>query len=299
MININREYIIHKMSKENEPAACCQSGDIVSFHTFDCFNNKLIPKESKLGIDNPPLGNPATGPLYVEGAMPGDTLKVEIIDILVGPVGVNIIGPSSKCLSTKLVDFEIRRIPVVAGVAKLYDNLFIPIKPMIGVIGVAPLNNAVSTALPGNHGGNMDCSQIKKGAVLYLPVLTEGALLAIGDLHALMGDGEISECGLEIEGTAVVRVSVLSGVTRTAPAVSADGKWMTIASCETLEEAAEEATSMMLNFLMDEVGMEAYDAGVILSLCCNLIICQKCNLYKTVRMELPLDCLAHMGYVPA
>lgn len=298
MININREHIIYKMSKENEPAACCQSGEIVAFHTFDCFTNKLLPKEAKLGVDNPPLGNPATGPLYVEGATPGDTLKVEIIDILVGTVGINIIGPSSQCLRNKLVDFEIRRIPVVEGMAKLSNNLYMPIEPMIGVIGVAPSDNAVPTALPGNHGGNMDCSQIKKGAVLYLPVLKEGALLAIGDLHALMGDGEISECGLEIEGTAIVRVSVLPRLKRMTPAVCVDGKWMTIASCKTLDEAAEEATSMMYNFLIDEVGMGAYDAGVILSLCGNLIICQKCNLYKTVRMELALDCLTHTGYVP-
>lgn len=74
--------------------------------------------------------------------------------------------------------------------------------------------------------------------MLYLPVFTEGALLAIGDIHALMGDGEISECGLEIEGTAIVRVNVLPGTKRAAPAVLSDGKWMTIATCKTLDEAA-------------------------------------------------------------
>ena len=299
MINVSREHIIHTMAKENEPSAYCQSGDIVAFHAFDCFGNKLLPGDAKFGVDNPPLGNPATGPLFVKGAEPGDTLKVEIMDILVGPIGINVIGPSIEGLRNRLVDFEIKRIPVEGNVAKLSDNLSIPIKPMIGVIGVAPLDNAMRTTLPGNHGGNMDCSQIKKGAVLYLPVLTEGALLAIGDIHALMGDGEISENGLEIEGTAIVRVSVLPGITRIAPAVCVDQKWITIASSKTLDEAAEDATSMMLDFLIDEVGMDPYDAGLILGLCGNLIICQKCNMYKTVRMELSLEYLAHMKYVPA
>lgn len=299
MINISREYIIHTMSKENEPSAFCESGDIIAFQTFDCYGNKLLPENAKFGVDNPRLGNPATGPLFVKGAAQGDTLKVEIIDIIVGPIGINVIGPSCECLSNKLVEYEIRRIPIEGGIAKLSNNLSLPINPMIGVIGVAPLDSAISTYLPGNHGGNMDCSQIKKGAVLYLPVLTEGALLAMGDIHALMGDGEISENGLEIEGTAIVRVSVLPGLTRKAPAVCVDQKWMTIASCKTLDEAAEEATRMMYDFLIDEVGMEPYDAGLVLGLCGNLIICQKCNMYKTVRMELSLDCLAHTGYIPA
>lgn len=299
MINVYSEHVIYKMSKENEPAAYCKSGDLVAFHTLDCFSNKLLPKDARYGVDNTSLGNPATGPVYVEGAMVGDTLKVEIIDILVGGLGVNIAGPTSKCFGNRLADIEVRRIPVEDGMAKILNNMSMPIEPMIGVIGVAPVDNTVPTVTPGNHGGNMDCRQIKEGAVLYLPVFTEGALLSIGDLHALMGDGESGECGLEIEGTVIVKVSILHGIKRTAPAVCVDRKWMTIASCKTLDEAADEATSMMLNFLIDEVGIDPNDAGVIISLFGNLVICQVCNPYKTVRMELPLNCIAHTGFVPA
>lgn len=295
MININTNKVIFKMSKENEPAAYCKSGDIITFHTLDCFCNKLLPKGAKFGVDNQPFSNPATGPLFIRDAMPGDTLKVEIIDIIVGKVGISTVGPYIECFKNKLSDFELRRTPVENGVAKSSNNLSIPTKPMIGVIGVAPSDNAVSTGLPGNHGGNMDCSQIKKGAILYLPILAEGALLAIGDIHALMGDGEISECGLEIEGNATIRVSVLKEKKQAAPAVYADGKWITIATCKTLEEAADEAASMMLNFLIEEAGIEANDAGTIVSLCGNLIICQKCNVCKTVRMELALDSFTHRG----
>lgn len=299
MINISSEHHIHRMSKENEPAVYCKSGDIVIINTLDCFSNKLLPKDAKLGVDNPSLGNPATGPIYVKGAMPGDTLKVEIIDILVGDVGVSIAGPTSSCLQGRISELEVRRIPVANGIAKISNNLSLPVKPMIGVIGVAPADNSIPTVIPGKHGGNMDCSQIKKGAILYLPVFTEGALLAIGDLHALMGDGEISECGLEIEGTVIIRISVLPRTFRTAPAVCVDKKWITIASCETLDKAAEEANNMMLDFLIDEVGIDANDASVILGLCGNLVVCQLCNPYKTVRMELALDCIAYTGYLPA
>jgi amidase len=296
MIILDSEHVIYEMSKENKPIARCQSGDTIMFHTLDCFSNTLLPETARLGVDNHPPYNPATGPLYIEGAVLGDTLKVEIIDITVGNVGINIIGPSSKYLSNKLTDYEIRRFHIVNGKANIFDNLSIPIEPMIGVIGVAPLENAESTGMPGYHGGNMDCKQIKKGAVLYLPVFTDGALLALGDIHALMGDGEIGECGLEIEGTVIIRVSVLHGTNRNAPAVCVDGKWITISSCKTLDAAAEEATDMMLNFLMDEKGMKANDAGILLSLCGNLAICQNCNGYKTVRMELSLNVVPDNGF---
>ncbi|GKU32348.1 acetamidase/formamidase family protein [Clostridium folliculivorans] len=297
MLTIKSENVVYKMSDKSEPVAYCESGDMVEFQTLDCFNNELLPEEAKYGEDNKSLGNPATGPLYINGAMPGDTLKVEIIDILVGALGVNVIGPFSEGLKHKLTKYETRRIAVEDDIAKFNDSLSMPIDPMIGVIGVAPSGEEISTIIPGVHGGNMDCRQIKKGAVLYLPVFAEGALLAIGDLHALMGDGEIGGCGLEIEGTVIVRVSVLSDKKSIAPSVHVDGKWITIASCKTLDEAAEEATEMMLRFLVNEAGMNSYDAGVLLSLCGNLVVCQMVNPNKTVRMELPLSVLGDLGYV--
>lgn len=299
MINIERNNIIYKMSKDNKPVAYAKSGDTVTFHTFDCFKNQLLPENAKLDTDAPSLNNPTTGPLYIDGALPGDTLKVEVIDIEVGALGIGCSGPSLKCFHEKLEEFRIKRIKVNDGMAEIFEHVFVPIEPMIGVIGVAPLEDNIPTALPGNHGGNMDCKQIKKGAVLYLPVLTEGALLAIGDLHALMGDGEVSECGLEIEGKATVKVTILPKTGRTVPAVYVDDKWITIASCKTLDEAAEEATRMMFEFLTEEVDMDAYDAGMLLSLTGNLAVCQNCNSDKTMRMELPLSPLMQIGFRPS
>lgn len=298
MIYIERNNMIHTMSKDNIPVAFAKSGDTVTFHTYDCFQNQLLPESTKIEVDAPSLNNPATGPLYVDGAMPGDTLKVEIIDILVGSLGIGASGPSLRCFSDMLKAFRIKRIKIENGMAEIFNNVFVPIEPMIGVIGVAPMESNIPTALPGNHGGNMDCKEIKKGAVLYLPVFTEGALLAIGDMHALMGDGEVCECGLEIEGTTIVKVSILPKTGRTSPAICVNDKWITIASCKTLDGAAEEATRMMFEFLIEEVGMDAYDAGMLLSLSGNLAVCQNCNIDKTMRMELPLNPLLQMGFRP-
>ncbi|MDF2589099.1 MAG: Acetamidase/Formamidase [Anaerocolumna sp.] len=300
MLIIDRVNMIHYMSKDNAPAARCKSGDTVIFHTYDCFQNKLLPDNASIKADCPSLSNPATGPLYVEGALPGDTLKVEILNILVGPLGIGGSEPIGTFQNKMVepIEYKIKRIQVEDGFAHIFDNLSVPIEPMIGVIGVAPLEMPIRTIIPGNHGGNMDCRQIKKGATLYLPVFVEGALLAMGDLHALMGDGEISECGLEIEGSVEVRISIIPKTGRIAPALCVDEKWITIASKESLDEAAKEATNMMADFLTSQVNLNPYDASLLLSLCGNLIVCQKCNSYKTMRMELSLDILNQLEQKP-
>jgi len=285
MRTIKNDHIIFKMKKENKPALTCRSGDMVTFHTLDCFSNKLIPEESRLGVDNPRVSNPCTGPLFIKGALPGDTLKIEILDIEVGETGVTIVGPSDGHIENGLEDHEVIRVKVDNGYAEVTPTLSLPIEPMIGILGVAPKEGYIPTALPGTHGGNMDCTQIKKGAIVYLPVFVEGALLSIGDLHALMGDGEVGECGLEIEGKVVVKVSVLSQVSEVGPVVYVDDKWITIASADTLQKASEDATNMMIE-LLHRSGHSKMDTALILNLAANLKICQIVNRYKTARMEL-------------
>ena len=116
---------------------------------------------------------------------------------------------------------------------------------MVGVIGVAPESGAVSTMTPMNHGGNMDCTRIEAGCSLYLPVKAPGALLAMGDLHAIMGDGEVGNCGVEIGGRVTVRVHVLKGLALEYPMIRNSQKWITVAYGETLDEAGDKAVLQM------------------------------------------------------
>ncbi|MBI9011600.1 MAG: acetamidase/formamidase family protein [Clostridiales bacterium] len=286
----DNNHVVYRMAKDNKPALTCHSGEIIEIHTLDCFSNKLLPEGSRLGVDTLPNNNPCTGPLYIGDAYPGDTLKIEILDIVVGNLGVNLIGPSEVHVDNRLESYEVKRIPIIDGYAEVTPNLKLPVEPMIGVIGVSPKEGSLPTGLPGDHGGNMDCSQIKKGSTVYLPVFVEGALLSIGDLHALMGDGEIGGCGLEIEGKVVIQVTVVSDKTIPGPMVSIDDKWIIIASCNTLEEASVEATNRMLDLLIDFGGVNKEDASLILNLSGHLKICQLVNRLKTVRMELSKEC---------
>ncbi|MTK08920.1 MAG: acetamidase [Hungatella sp.] len=288
MKTITRNYITHMLSKDNPPCERIRAGETVAFETYDCFTNQFLPEEATFENVVRKPGNPATGPLFIEGAMPGDMLKIDILDLVLGPVGVVMLGPGSGSEKEFFSQKTLKRIPVIDGFAHYSEQLKLPITPMIGVIGVAPAGEGVSTITPMDHGGNMDCTQIRKGVTLYLPVFTEGALLSLGDFHAIMGDGEVEDCGLEIEGKAVLRVNVVKNRNCVPyPMIETSEKLITIASAEDVEAAWRKAVRQMYDFLKEKIGLDDNDAGMLLTLAGNLVICQTVNPMKTVRMEFP------------
>lgn len=294
---ITKDYITNVLSKENTPCERIISGEIVVFETFDCFTNQFLPPEATFENVIRKPGNPATGPLYVEGAEAGDMLKIDILDIEMGPVGIVMLGPGSGSEKEEFPQKVLKRVPVKGGIAFYNDKVKIPVEPMIGVIGVAPTGEGVSTITPMDHGGNMDCTQIKKGVSLYLPVFVKGALLSMGDFHGIMGDGEVEDCGLEIEGRATVRVSVVRNKNCVPyPMIETKDKLMTIASKESVEDAWKAATRQMYEFMKEKIGMNYEDAGMLLTMTGDLAICQTVNPMKTVRMELPRNITWSYGF---
>jgi amidase len=297
MKTITRDYITNVLAKENPPCDRVRAGEIVAFETYDCFTNQFLPEEATFENVIRKPGNPATGPLYIEGAMPGDMLKIDILDIEMGPVGIVMLGPNSGSEKEEFPQKVLRRVPVKGGYAYFNERVKIPVKPMIGVIGVAPAGEGVSTITPMDHGGNMDCTQIKKGVSLYLPVFVEGALLSMGDFHAVMGDGEVEDCGLEIEGRAIVRVSVVRNKNCVSyPMIETEDQLITLASREEVEEAWRAAARQMYEFMKEKVGMDYEEAGMLLTMTGDLIICQTVNPMKTVRMELPRHITQSYGF---
>lgn len=289
MLTIHADTKIHKMSRDNIPAAYAKSGDTVRFETLDCFGCQIRRADQLLdGLDWNNV-NPATGPLFIEGAEPGDVLKVEILEIELDHQGVMVDRPGGGVTGIAVTERTIKILPVSDGLVHFNEKLTFPAKPMIGVIGTAPAGEGIDTDTPGAHGGNMDCTRIGAGAVLYLPVNVEGALLAMGDLHARMGDGEVEICGVEIAGAVTVRVSVAKNCSLPTPFLVNDEIAATIFSAETVDKACTGATMAMHSFLMKELGMNEHDAGMLLSVAGNLRICQIVDPEKTCRMEIPLS----------
>ena len=296
MLTIKRDTVIYAMSPKNTPVATAKSGDTVVFETNDCFGGQIVKESDKMGELDWSRINPATGPLFVEGAEKGDTLKVEIISIELAEQAACVEAPGEGLTGPAATEENTKILPIKNGCAVFNSFIELPVKAMIGVIGTAPEVDEISTGTPDAHGGNMDCKRIGEGTVLYLPVNVEGALLAMGDLHAVMGDGEVCVCGAEIAGAVTVRVSVVKGRTLPLPFLVTKTHAMAIASAEGLDAAAEATVLNMREFLVNELKMLPHEAGMLLSLAGDLRICQAVDPNKTCRMELPLDIVEKMGY---
>jgi amidase len=290
---IKRENHVFSMSKEHPPVLRIASGETVLFETNDCYCGRLKGQEDALKTGP---GNPATGPLYIEGAEVGDLLKIEILDIKTAEQGTMRVRPGVGVYGDLLNEATVKIIPIKDNFAIFNDKLSLPVNPMIGVIGVAPEGEPIGTAVPDMHGGNLDCKRIVKGAAVYLPVFVEGGLLSLGDLHAIMGDGETAICGLEVEGEVTIRVHVIKNRNLPLPIVVEGSHIMTLASKETLDDAVRLASKNMHNFLTQELKMDVHEAAMLLSLSGDLNICQIVDPLITARMELTLDILEKYNY---
>lgn len=296
MYRVEKQHLIYAMAANNKPVLEVEDGATVLVETCDCFENQITAVDTPFNELDWNRINPATGPVYVQGAEPGDVLAVSIERIALNDHGVMVTGPGLGVIGDDLKGNEIRIIPVRDGKAELFDNLHLPINPMIGVIGTAPAGEAISCGTPGGHGGNMDCKAITEGTTLYLPVNVPGALFALGDLHAAMGDGEVAVCGVEIAGEVTVTLRLIKGKQWKLPMAKTANHLYTIASEVLLDDAANAATKNMVHFLETECNLSKHDAIKLLSIGGNLQICQVVDPLKTCRYELALGILEQLGY---
>lgn len=276
------------MSAENLPAAVVESGDILLVETMDCFGNRFYREEEE---GEPAADNPATGPICIKEAERGDTLKVEILKIDISDQAVIEQIAGKGCLGELVQKDDFKIVPVEDGQVQIGD-LKVAVRPMIGVIGTAT-PECTSTLTPGIHGGNMDCSHITEGSTVYLPVLKDGGYLALGDLHAVMADGEIGYSGAEVYGSVRLRVTVLKGTGLMYPVVKEGSYYYFIASANSLDQAAEKASMQLAEYLAKYEGMSASEAVMALNLIGNLGICQAVNPQKTVKLQIHQKYLKH------
>ncbi|MBE7122402.1 acetamidase/formamidase family protein [Bacillus cereus] len=296
MYRISKEHIIYAMSPQNQPCLQVEAGSQVVFETYDCFGNQIDSEEVGFqGIDWDHI-NPATGPVYIKEAEPGDILAVTIEKIEIAERGVLMTGPNLSVMGSAIKDNAMKMVSICNEHVMFSDKIQIPINPMIGVIGTAPKEASISCGTPHDHGGNMDCKQIKEGTTLLLPVNVPGALLALGDLHAAMGDGEVGASGVEVAGEVTMKVDVIKGKQWPLPMAIQKDRIMTIASEEMLDDAANRAVNNMFSFLCDELKVSKVEATFLLSAAGNLRVCQVVDPLKTVRMELGMDYVEKIGF---
>lgn len=262
--------------------------DIITFRTLDCWAGKLTPGTCDISSINFDELNPATGPVEIEDAEPGDTLVVEILSIRPAETGAISVIPGAGVLGGQIGSPSTRFARVTGGFVE-FQGFKVPADPMIGVIGVATADEdgPVSTGVPGRHGSNMDTRDIKVGSALYLPVFQHGAMLALGDIHAAMADGEVCVTGCEVQAEVTVRPSLIKSFSLDWPAVEADGSLMLIVSGKTLDTAVEEATRQVVALLSSSLGISSEDAYMLTSLAVDMRISQCVDPLKTVRACVP------------
>ena len=217
-----------------------------------------------------PYVNPATGPVYVEGARPGDALAVHIEAIDVWHLGYTAIvhgkNPFKNWIRGEEWGPQFRVVRIADGLVHWSERLTIPVQPMIGVIGTAPEIEAISNTDNGRHGGNLDVQEIGPGATVLLPVEVEGALLHIGDVHAVQGDGELC-CGGGIETRSTVTLSVElreRPKAMTWPRIETPTHIATLGCARPLDDAFRIAVEEMVLWLEADYGLSQPEALMLL-----------------------------------
>ena len=286
MNTIGKDKVCYAMSAVNEPVLRVEEGEPFCLETEDCYSGNLRSPEDVFTKDMWDTVNPATGPVYVEGAKPGDTLCVAIQDIRVRDYAVMCVQEGSGALGDCIEGIETSIHPIRDNQLVLRNDLAVPIHPMIGVIGTAPEKGSVLNGTPGEHGGNMDCKEITAGAKVYLPVYTAGALLVAGDIHAVMGDGEVCICGAEVAGAIVLKAHV-DPASRPTPCVETEHHLSFIGSALTLDECEQIVLKKAHRYLTHLRGLPPNEAARLMSLLGDLRVCQVVDPLKTMRFSLP------------
>jgi amidase len=295
-IRISRDEVFYAFGSILKEIARIKQGEEVIMETHDCFEGQIQTTSDLVGSINWEHINPATGPLFIEGTKPGDVLRIDLLAVRVGDQSSMVTLPGEGALGDIITEMETTILKVENGQVVFKDKIHVPLRPMVGVIGVAPANGIVSNGTPGPHGGNLDCTLVTSGSSVYFTVAVEGAMFGAGDIHAAMGDGEIVICGAETPGSICFKAEVVSLKGLPTPFIQTDDRVAVVFSAPTVDEAANQATHLMAKFLTDFVKIPLNDAGMLMSLAGELKFCQIVDPLKTVRFEFPKAILTDYGF---
>ncbi|MGH8025177.1 MAG: acetamidase/formamidase family protein [Pseudoxanthomonas sp.] len=287
----------NEFSPHREPVLIIWPGDTVHTTTLDSGGVDQHGKTQAL------FGNPQTGPFYVMGAGPGDVLAIRLkrlrlnrdyADSLDSVVG-RALSPALAAKATELGKPVRWKLDRERGVARPESpsphlrELSVPLRPMLGGLAVAPgFGSApISTGDTGRFGGNMDFNEIREGATVYLPVSQPGALLYLGDAHALQGDGETSQYGLETSMDVEFSVEVLHGKNISAPRVESDTQIMVLGQAGSLDDALRSATTGMVQWLQQDYGLTVSECAQVMGSSVHYVVANLAG--RSVGLAAKLD----------
>ena len=284
-IHVNRDQWHLAWDHSIEPIYRVQSGDVIEFDLLEASCGQIVADSTVDAIATLDFSrvDQVNGPIYVEGAEPGDTLQIELLDLQPADWGWTAIIPGFGLLADEFPEPALKIWRLADGVGEFAPGIRVPLEPFCGEIGLAPgAPGALSTIPPYRHGGNMDTKHLTKGATLYLPIEAPGALYSMGDGHAAQGDGEVCGTAIETPMRATVRLTLrkdlsipepqfltggpLAPRTNTAPYYAVDG------IAPDLLEAARKAIRHMMQHLERTYGLSRSEAYMLCSVAVDLKI---------------------------
>ena len=298
--------IYHTAIGAHDPVLSVASGDTITTTTVDAGGSDATGKPIT------PAGNPQTGPFYLEGAEPGDTLAVTFdklapnrkIGYTSGVVAANVLDfgytPEFDDNLERLLDWEIdfeNNTATPVGFDHLpIGRLRIPLKPMVGCFGVAPpRGQAISTATSDTHGGNMDYREFVQGVTVYFPVFVEGGLFHIGDGHAVQGDGEIAGTGIEISFDVTFTLRLLKGKTINWPRAINETHVMAVGNARPLDQATQHATTELIRLLQEDYGLDTRSIHILMGQAVEYDVGNVYDPAYTMVCKMPIDILESIG----
>jgi amidase len=274
---IGRDSVIWAFGPDLDPVVEVEPGAVVRLETNDCFTGQIRSEDDLVtGIDFERI-NSATGPVAVRGAEPGDSLVAELLEVTPIEWGVATIIPGYGQLHEQVRSPVTKIFQVRDGMVEMDERIRFPLRPMVGVVGVATEGDTLTNALPGRHGGNLDNHLHGPGAKMYFPVRQPGGMFAVGDMHASMGDGEICGTGVEIAGEVVVRFDLVKGKQGRWPVTELADRWIVHGTAFEFMDAMQLACEEAARMLVDEWGLSMEDAFIFLSVACDVNVAQACK----------------------
>jgi amidase len=254
----------------------------------------------RFAVYNGPDSSPAAmetlktmaGPVYIEGAKPGDTLKIDVLDVSL-PLTYGWIGatPGRGPLGERVAAFRKTRVEITDQGVVFNGKITMPLRPMIGRIGLAPQDGPLPSNAKGVFGGGMGNTQITKGASVYLPVFHAGGLLTIGDCHAAMGDGEATASAVECAFDATLRVTLEARFSAHRPVVTTATDVMTSGEGASMEAATTMAIQGMADLLKDQLGIDDTDAAMLIACAADVRTGLAGHAPYTMRVAIPRSML--------
>jgi amidase len=291
MKTLSRDNLIYVLEPGMNPAVTIDSGEELLVETWDAFEGIRDPNV----LEVKSLKGPATGPIFVNGADPGDALKVEFISISPKDGAAHMVMPGRGFLYEDFNQGYPTVMEISDGNVVLPSGVRIPMSPSMGVVATTPTYPQCTATDSGPYGGDIDMKELVAGSTIFLPVFVQGGLLALGDCHAVVGDGAVAGTGAECSSDTHIRVTVEKGMNISSPRAITPDYFVVLSHGEELGLAMKQAVKYMVDFLVNEKGMKPYDAYTLCSLAGDVRISRTFRPISPVKMMLSRNTLEQLG----